>query len=235
MAKQPNWTSLEDGVLLENPDAELLRLADLLPGRSLEAIKGRRRMLGLKITHHRTLSPFCPSTRPLLAKTCSACGLLLPGSWFGLLRLKGRKDVRKAQCKKCMVASLPPRKRPKPKHEHAWEKTMQAVTLPVAIRSGMPLTEKDYKTLQDDSMTNMEKAVKLRRTYFSVRNAVTRGGYKSKNPRALSDPRTERWLIDNPNLPEVMAITDWIMANVTEQQRRQWGWDWNDDDLELAS
>jgi hypothetical protein len=60
------------------------------------------------------------------------------------------------------------------------------------------------EVLADDGLTNFAKALKLGRTYQSVRNAVQRNGYTSAV--GLGDPANEQWLIDNPNAGRVEEI-----------------------------
>lgn len=228
----PSWTEEEDAFLVSHPKMTYKEVAVEL-GRTPSAVQNRRRILGergLDVTFGGNWSPFMPGPRTLLSKTCPECGLLLPAKWFQYFR----NGANLKTCKRCHVASKPkPKREPRDtkRYNARWFAKVQAITAPNATNSRNPWTEADEKVAADPSLTNLEKALKLKRTYASVQQRVHSSGYTSRNVWALGDPLHEQWIIDNPNLAHLDVITASLRADV-EAQGIEWQWDWDDDDLE---
>lgn len=203
------WTEAEDAVIADaGPAATARSIAALLPGRSQMAVQIRRRKLGTEVTQkgggqgqRRHIGG-----RPLVAKTCTACGLLLAGSWFRSFKKQGVLAW-SSRCRKCIseqVCEAQRRERAsKPEVGASRSRQLlekyQRITREGATRHGEPYVEADYEVLADVTLTDLEKALRLKRTYSAVKNARRAAGLKSK-PDGLGDPERDVWVIDNPNL-----------------------------------
>jgi hypothetical protein len=201
---KPRWTEDEDAVILDaHPSAPAKAVAKLLPGRSSNAVEVRRRDLGIggqDVVRQRATDI---AGRPLVAKTCTRCGLLLAGSWFRFNKatLKWASDCRACASKRVCEANRTERQeRPDRGADRSRRllQRMQQVTRERAERHGEPYTEADYETLADTSLTDFQKALRLKRSYSGVKNARRAAGLKSM-PQGLGDPERDIWVIDNPN------------------------------------
>lgn len=154
------------------------------------------------------LDPQSVGKRTLLAKTCTRCGLLLPADWFGRRSDRGWRPH-------CVRCSIPDKEKQYDKSKQ-WQrsnsekasaaskahyKVMQKITRDRASRHGYPWNESDVPVLKDSSLSAFEKALKLKRSYSSVRNQCVKEGYSSKVGKG--DPTLARWIIDNPNEEKV--------------------------------
>jgi hypothetical protein len=88
--------------------------------------------------------------------------------------------------------------------DKARRKSLQEITRQQAERHGQPYTESDYEVLADKSLTDFQKALRLKRTYAGAVHARRAAGLKSK-PEGLGDPERDVWVIDNPNVKEAVA------------------------------
>lgn len=205
------WTEDEDAVLRDaSPNATAKQLASLLPGRTWMAVRTRRSQLDVEVTPKgRGERPTDIATRPLVAKTCTKCGLLLAGSWFHFNKsqLSWSPD-----CRKCVSERNSEQVKKQWRDEPALMsarskariKTLQDITRQKAERHGQPYTESDYEVLADKSLTDFQKALRLQRTYSGVVNARRAAGLQSI-PEGLGDPERDVWVIDNPNAPQMAA------------------------------
>jgi len=87
------------------------------------------------------------------------------------------------------------------------------------------------EVLMDPSLTVLEKALKLNRTFMSVANQERLNGFTSRNPN-LGNPSEEQWLIDNPNADKFDEITanvyssrQLVDAGSHQPQRPEFDWD----------
>lgn len=149
--------------------------------------------------HQSAFDPHLVGSRPLVAKTCVGCGLLLPADWFG--RYSKRRTVWKSHCLRCRSknrvhknASLDPKVRDAARRSVA---VQQKLTQATASRAGFPWLDSDHEVLMDQSLTHFEKALKLHRTYLATKSAIHKNGYSSKNGKG--DAALAQWMIDNPN------------------------------------
>lgn len=211
-AGQP-WTTSEDALIISNPNLSADGASRLLPGRTPSAISGRRQVLrGLRgdvPEFNRNTSPFKPGARPLLAKTCPACGLLLQEKWF---EHDGRKrSCRVRECKRCRMEARNAKgytRRDSESRQNGWadvHKRWQEITRERAERNGQPWLESDMEVLADPDMTLFQKALALRRTYAATQQAAHKFEFPSKTP-ALGDPERDQWLIANPNIDRIDEI-----------------------------
>lgn len=230
-ARQPGWTPSEDDVIVENSTMTSTRLTGLLPGRSSSAIDRRRRallgaVLGKGALHR--LNPNTIGKRQLLAKTCPKCGHLLASKWFYLNRKTSQWAT---YCKKCAQSSTISlraedsakgdlRRKVNVSRSAVYVEMAQRITLPQATRKGQEYTEADHKILSDPSITALEKALALKRSYTGVTSALQINGYKSN--RGIGDPLQEIWVISNPNILNLEEIQ---AANPLPRERQ---WDWDD-------
>ena len=208
-----SWTEAEDQVILDNPYYTAEQLTGLLPGRRVGAIRTRRAKLSNKPMVF-SRSPFKPGGRTILARTCLGCGLLLPDSWYW----KRGENGKFTTCKACYSSSHQSKQKSIPdavKEERrraalrrvaAYQKKAQEISLPGAERSGQEYTEADHVVLADRTLSNLAKALKLKRTFIATTQAVYGNGYSSALP--ATDPEREQWLIDNPNADRIEEIAE---------------------------
>lgn len=201
------WTEDEDAVLVASgwhATAELL--TRLLPGRTLHSIHHRRQTLGMKSNAGQR--PFDVCGRPLVAKTCLGCDHLLAGSWFSFQKAQNGWA---SYCRSCNSKKA---RESKERGVGRWTKDnsrdarerLQRLTLPRAENHGQPYTEADIEVLKDTSLTDLQKALRLKRTYAATSVSRRRYGFSSK-PDGLGDPERDRWLIDNPNIPALQEAS----------------------------
>lgn len=204
-----HWTAAEDALIMESKYRTAPELARLLPGRTEGAVKKRRGVLGAPNVQRSAKDPFSPAGRPLIAKTCQGCGLLLPAEWFTYSR-----GVKISQCRKCRSGQKasdyannpdPYKARAKKQQTSGYELRAQIITSQLAERSGEEYTEADHKVLADPTLTRLRKALQLKRTYRAVSLQIHKSGYKSF--KGVGDPEKDQWLIDNPNADRIEEIT----------------------------
>lgn len=199
--KEP-WTAEEDEFILATTGLNAREVSERLPGRSKSSVDERRQILGKVhgVSFGGRKKPTEIGTRPLVAKTCGDCGLLLDASWFQL-NLSRRFWTR--QCLRCRPkedrAKAAARQRARQAAGLASDcnRKMQEFSLRYAVNKGQPYTEADHAVLADPDLTAIEKAIKLGRTYFSIKTMVSECGYTSAVGRG--DPSDAQWLIDAPN------------------------------------
>jgi hypothetical protein len=188
------WSAEDDATLLDLRNLSARECAAAL-GRSVQAIRGRRKALGIA-DKSALLSPFCPGHRTIVCRTCDTCGELLDGSFFGRVRGGGRPS---AMCVRCKTAKYPPRAARTTRQvqqSQASRDRLQALTLPLAVNHGNPWTLRDHEVLADPDLRPVEKAIRLGRTYKATRSALSAGGYSSKV--GLGPKEEARWLIEAP-------------------------------------
>jgi hypothetical protein len=225
------WTPEEDSVIISaSPFATAEQLTEKLPGRTRKAVEERSRKLGRFSVAGFQKSPSHIGARPLLAKTCTKCGLLLPAGWFQWFdrktgwsshcrkcRSKGTMDTRKAR------VEVTPEKRKA--YTAKYENRCQAITLPTVTKAREPYTEKDHKILSDPDMTLIQKAVLLGRTFKAIKKACFKFEYKSHV--GLGDPERDLWMIQNPNAERIAEIQATQRTPEPVSTGRP-AWDWDD-------
>lgn len=231
--KKEPWTPDEDRIILEavSADGRILptagQMKNRLPGRTAVAIKRRRQALDVLMPHHfQEANPYAVAHRPLLAKTCPKCGLLLPAGWFGFSTKNRRWQ---ADCRKCSAARLTkqrqgwqePEKAIQREKSRAYYDAAQKMTKDRASRNGYPYTEADHKVLSSGEITRLGKALLLGRTFASVCQQTAIHGYKSHV--GLGDPERDRWVIENPNEARATEIASLIKLGA--ESRPAWDWD----------
>lgn len=212
------WSAAEDDTIRLGVKKTAAVLANELPGRTEMAVKQRRKVIKVQAeTRHK--NPHRPGIRSLLAKTCRACGLLLPGGWFHL-RTKGFA----VDCKKCASDAAYSRQRNSTNHDSSLSgRRRQAISLLTADRSKFEYTAEDEVVLADAELTALEKAIALRRSFFAVRAALFARGIKSS--KVLGDKEIDQWLIDNPNSGRIDEITATLRSEIASRHKQ---WDWDD-------
>lgn len=165
-------------------------------GRTEAAVAKRRTILTANegLSFYDRSDPFCIARRPLVAKTCTGCGLLLDASWFG----RNCRGGWPTQCIRCRVDPAQAKAaaaRWEAKNERSREavERLQSITTERATRNGEPWLEADMATLADPDLTNFEKAIRLGRTYKATVTAVSKNGFASKVGRG--DPAQVQWII----------------------------------------
>lgn len=217
-----SWSDDEDAFIRATPHLTAAQVAEAL-GRTTSAINHRRADIrvrasvkassranlggfhGFKHSWGPNTNPHRVGARPLVARTCPKCGLLLSAKWY-LLQGKSKKrggDHWSALCRKCKSENAPRRYAESTEaNRKAARKSFdaqQARTLPLAEKAGQPYTLADHAVLSDPDLTNFEKAITLKRTYSAVVGAVQVNRYRSR--RGLGKIE-DRWIIDNPNEPK---------------------------------
>lgn len=180
------WTESEDAVLRENPDLTAKEIA-LRLGRNHHVVQKRRIKLGLRPSNdgeRKNRRAHAIGRRTVVAKTCTACGLLLDAYWYGV-RVDGRSESRCRACRSRLNQSQ--------ERRGSWFQAAQSVTKSAAIREGDEWTESDYAILTQPDLSLVEMALALGRSYASVANARHYGGASDRLP-ALGEPE-ETWVI----------------------------------------
>lgn len=219
------WSAMEDDFLLANPrmsesdaSSHLRRTPGAVGARRIVLAKRGNAALGFG----KNFAPSRVGARPLLAKTCPNCGLLLQAMWFnknrvGYTRLCGR-CVHRTRTTKQVVTD-----RQRRQHKEFVQK-YQALTIAGASRNGQPWVESDFKVLQDPDMTAFQKALALHRTYKATARACQINGFKSKV--GLGDPERDQWIIENPNMARVEEISGHSKrAELVSAGRPDFDWD----------
>jgi hypothetical protein len=144
-------------------------LLEMFPGRTLAAITFRRSKLGRPVR-------LGVGGRAVIAKTCTACGLLLAGEWF-------HKNM--GSCRRCAVdhARIYTDAEKRDARALARRRAYQAVTLPLATKWGEEYTEDDMRILSDPHLSDVEKALRLRRTFVATSTARRKRGLPSSATR----------------------------------------------------
>lgn len=190
------WTRSEDFVILENPRMSLDDLSALL-GRKRSGVDARRKKLRRAANPCASgwRDPLKPGARPLLARTCPDCGLLLQAKWFS----KNNVNVRSTFCNSCRGKRSDRQSNTFSHRRRTRDLQLkyQAITIPTAVRHNQPWIEADYQVLADPDMSVLQKAIKLGRTYATTANRCSTMGFKSFV--GLGDPERDQWIIDNPN------------------------------------
>ena len=195
--QNPEWTAEEDSFILANLRMQAVDVGAHL-GRTKSSVITRRTRLrkrgALRGECGGFWSPTSIGSRPLLAQTCPACGLLLQAQWFS-----GGQGGRMRTCRRCYWLKMPKGPRTDKARQQSRDSAarFQERTIPGAVKSGDPWTETDMNVLRDHDMTILQKALILRRTYRATQIACSRYGFKSKV--GLGDPERDQWKIDNPN------------------------------------
>lgn len=180
-------------------------------GRTTQSINAMRRKLresGAIGSAPSAKSPWQVGARPLVAKTCSECGLLLDASWFAS-RCNTRPGHYQSRCRKCMAASNKARNKIT-RHTAKFAERLQALSLDTATRTRQEWTHAEMELLRDETKTNFEKAVTLGRSYYAVGSQMSKMGLRSRKPE-LGDPTEAQWYI---HLREQMriALTEAVAA-----------------------
>lgn len=228
--KNAPWVAYEDE-LIANVNLSAIRAAEVLPGRSAGAVDNRRSQLGIRVGPSIRNDPRAVGERMVLARTCTQCGLLLPGAWFPKRNTGGTSSW----CKKCssLHATAKPMTPQKHAGQRAWVDRMQAITSARATRSGYEYTEFDHAIMANPAITIASKALAMGRTFQAARGAVSRNGYKSA--RFLADPATKQWRIENPNADRVEEITAALKQECESAGVTFPVWDWDDEDLKESA
>lgn len=224
--QRQQWSAEEDQIL----DANYARctskqLAAMLPGRTEKAVQHRLNNRGILVGSGRHLSPQKVGKRPLLAKTCPRCGVLLSKDAYRI----DSKGVWESWCKGCRRKYGTERQeRPDIRARlrqttSAYYQFAQGVTLERATKQGQEWTESETSVLTDPELTTFSKALMLGRTFYGTSQRLAAIGFVS--PRWVDDVSEHRWVIDNPN--DVEAVKRKIQAEM-ESHGIEWKWDWND-------
>lgn len=81
-----------------------------------------------------------------------------------------------------------------------------------ATRRGQPYIDEDFKVLSDPSLTQIDKAMALGRTYAGVSKLCAENGYPSLG-YSLGSASSSAWNIDNPNLARIEEIREHLRAS----------------------
>ncbi len=184
------WSAEEDEFLRSVPNFSAEQVGRRL-GRSRDAVSSRRSLLGLPWPGARAADPTSVGRRPLVAKTCTQCGLLLDATWFG----HDNRGCWKTECRRCRQERThkPETQSVASKRAQRNNERLQALSLPYAIRHREVYVERDDEVLRDPDLSNIEKAITLGRTYKAVTQAVSYRGHSSKPYRG--DPADVQWII----------------------------------------
>ncbi|UFS59481.1 hypothetical protein [Subtercola endophyticus] len=205
--KGDTWSSWEDEQILADPTATAGEIGARID-RSAKAVARRRFRLrhdsGIHVVFSAGLNrdPNSLGSRPLIAKTCRKCGLLLQAGWF---RLNTKSGSWTAVCGRCRDRTHDRQNnsdRSKTMRRKSVEK-FQSLTLPGATNAGQPWSESEMLVLADPDLTVLQKALKCHRSYKATLVACSRFDFRSKV--GLGDPERDQWHIDNPNAPEMLA------------------------------
>lgn len=229
------WSTTEEAVIMAFPYATADEIATKLPGRTSEAVTKRRSTLGAEVVHRQRKNPQSPGPRTMVARTCTTCGLLLPGAWFSTTTRTGKGRVHSRSCRKCNSADDLARVQRDDKYAdkkrsaaNAYQQMAQAITAPLAENGGQDYTEADHKILSDQTLTGLEKALRMKRTYNAVLIASGKFGYRVRGGTLLGDPAEDQWLIDNPNAGRIEEITASLQREPVGAGPTRPEWDWED-------
>lgn len=228
------WSPDEDEVIRDHPKMTAKQLEKLLPGRTASAIGQHRWHIGARpeFKHHTEVDPYSVGCRTLVAKSCSKCGEIRPGSRFSWIKTE---RLWASVCKNCNSEAVYRRHqngRPKltkgalkrkNQTSKAWMIAAQKYTSERATNNRKEWTEKDYKVLVDHSLPIVVKAIKLGRSYAATSGALNKIGYR--RPRGAGD-EFDRWIIDNPTearAPEITRLID--LGREAEKKTRTEEWD----------
>lgn len=199
------WTQGEDDALAALAGTMPAgQIAKRLAGRTLHAVETRLRDLGISagVPGGHKYNPHAPGTRTILASTCTRCGKFLDRSAFPKSRPDGQ---RKTHCLFCEAkagarryAENPDRRTSRLHLLRESARMSQEVSLQNAERSGQAYLESDLATLSDPSLSLLDKALTLKRTYMATANACHKFGYSSRTS-PLGRREFPQWSIDNPN------------------------------------
>jgi hypothetical protein len=201
------WDAAEIQFIIENPQMTARQMVEHLPGRSYAAIKKRRQEMGAATKKNSfTVSPFSVHGRPLLAKTCTKCGRLLPAKWF---RFESRTGGRwSSACRECASSEnrLWRESTDDPtRASRSGNRERQRLSLPTATRRGDEWTSEEMTILADPTLTTLQKAIRTHRTYYGTACALAAFGFASAI-EALGSTEEDKWHIDNPNSERIDEI-----------------------------
>lgn len=197
------WTANEDALIRDlGPNLTAKQMERHLPGRTWQAISDRRRKLGVSARFN--ADPRRIGSRPLIAKSCYECGLLLQADWFAFYPSRRTWSQRCKKCDSAYTQRQPGNRayiaRSSGDRDNAakkWLREAQSYTMERATRNGQEYTDADMEVLSNPDLTTIDKALALGRTYFAIRSACDARGMKSHV--GLGDPQSDQWIIDNPN------------------------------------
>lgn len=196
-----DWVEPEVAFLVENMNRMTTEKMARFLGRTQQAVQTEiNRLRNNRLVAKRTresLDPWCVADRPLIAKTCPDCGLLLDASWFPKKQRSKQPDrFYWHNCKACRVD----RKREAgDTSKDKWKvqasrhlAKLQAVTSERAENHGKEWTSVDVEVLADPGLTTLQKALRLKRTYVATASAVQKNGFGSSR-EPLPDPHDSLW------------------------------------------
>ena len=197
------WTDDEDYIIRSSPLLTARQLTALLPGRAWQSIKKRRSEIsaldGLP-KHAFRSDPMAPAGRTLIAKTCTACGELRPGTAY---RWRSQSKTWRSDCVYCESDRTRGNRERSGYSSQPGNARRQAVSLTRADRNGQEYTDTDISVLKDATLTTLQKALRIHHSYYATSSAVSRMGFASAPP-SLGDPETDVWAINNPNLDRIL-------------------------------
>lgn len=190
------WLEEDIDFLRSNPHLTPEQAASHL-ATTVERVNAQRLRLrtreGISFGRGYSKSPHAVGNRTLLAKTCPKCGHLLPARWFHFNKANGGYWV--TDCYRCANEGKDLSKyagrygdtTKKARHR------MQSVSEGFAARRNEEWLTSDHEVLADPSLSLMEKAERLERTFYAVSHMTSEHGYKSR--KGLGDPQLVRWVI----------------------------------------
>lgn len=200
--KQP-YTEAEDFILLDTPHLTCEQVGRML-GRTARSVQKRRGQLKGRegITAFRVpglakgrqhAHPWKVGARPLIAKSCLCCGVLLNSSRYD----KYASGRWRERCRRC--AQSPQRRRGDVAKARARENQLQRYTADHATRSWAEYTEADMAVISDPAKSLFRMALETGRTLSAVRNARQRYGIADRTPGVpLGDLDEAQWVIRLP-------------------------------------
>jgi hypothetical protein len=211
------WSDDEVELVARSPNLTAQQITNLLPGRTYESVRNFRRLSGM-FADGRNRDPARVGGRPLIAKTCVSCGLLLPADWFAW---SDKTNTWSAWCKKCKSDKKVRLDNPDTaKYRSDRFALMQKLSMPSAVNLGNEYTASDHAILSNPDLTAFEKSIRLGRSFAGTTGALHTFGYKSH--RALGDPETDIWKILNPNMDQLEEITHRIEYRESNVPVPQW-------------
>lgn len=194
------WTAEELDFLRSTPHLTQVEQAARLPGRTYFSVGSQRRYLtrteGIRFDAYNK-NPNHVGGRLLLARTCPDCGLLLDARFYGI---SGRGRRQKFQwydrCVRCRQHGRARVQSDESKAKTAANvKALQDRVADQAVRRGQPWLEADDRVIQDPDLTNLEKAIRLKRTLQATQARVHKVGATSANKRHLGPTQDGVWVI----------------------------------------